>query len=131
MRIGDWSSDVCSSDLAEAAGLKLAPPYRADRVAEREAADDVRAAGDRREMEVLLDGVVDVVEGLRHQRRPGRRQGPDGGEVVGVYRSVAVLRQRVDFLGRGAEQLHAFLFGIVEPLVAVCLERRTVVFPHP
>src|SRR3546814_17010353 len=47
---------------AEAAGLRLAPPYRADRVAEREAADDVRAAGDRREMEVLLDGVVDVVE---------------------------------------------------------------------
>src|SRR3546814_13324123 len=108
MRIGDWSSDVCSSDLAEAAGLKLAPPYRADRVAEREAADDVRAAGDRREMEVLLDGGVDVVEGLRHQRRPGRRHGPDGGEVVGVDRAVAVLRKRGGVLARGAGQCHSY-----------------------
>src|SRR3546814_20961799 len=29
MRISDWSSDVCSSDLASAAGQRMAAPFRA------------------------------------------------------------------------------------------------------
>src|SRR3546814_11559979 len=124
MRISDWSSDVCSSDLgigleiggaiaraggvgpeadrharerlhadqlallaahrpavvvehldrhAEAAALDLAAPNRAARIAADEAGDDVGAAGDRRQPDVVLDVAADVVETIRPTPRAGPR----------------------------------------------------------
>src|SRR3546814_19410864 len=69
MRISDWSSDVCSSDLAQAA-------QHADRGVERDVLE--RAAA------VLLEGLLD------RRARP-----PFGGEgVVGVDREGPVGRRR-------------------------------------
>src|SRR3546814_5334680 len=62
-------------------------PHRADRVAADEAGDDVGAAGDGGQADVLLDVLVDVVEALRHQRRAGRGEQAQGGEVVAGLRS--------------------------------------------
>src|SRR5690606_22715046 len=60
---------------AQAALLDLPAPDRADGIAAGEAAQDVGAAGDRGEADVLLDPAVDVVEALGHQRRAGRGDG--------------------------------------------------------
>src|SRR3546814_2130456 len=57
MRISDWSSDVCSSDLAADRAGGKAREQRVDRVlAGRDAADDVR--DDVHDMAVELDGIA-------------------------------------------------------------------------
>ena len=58
--------------MPEPARLQLAAPDRPDRVAEREAGDDVGAAADAREVHVPLDRCVDVVEAVRRERAAGR-----------------------------------------------------------
>src|SRR3546814_6248521 len=80
--------------------LDLAAPNRADRIAADEAGDDVGAAGDRRQADVVLDVAVDVVEALRHQRRAGRGDEPHAGEVVSGLRVEARLVQGIDVLCR-------------------------------
>ena len=59
---------------AEAAALQLAAPHRQRRAAEREAGHDVGAAGDRRQAEIVLHALVDVIEALRRERAAGREQ---------------------------------------------------------
>src|SRR3546814_2322891 len=92
--------------------LDLAAPNRADRIAADEAGDDVGAAGDRRQADVVLDVAVDVVEALRHQRRAGRGDEPHAGEVVSGLRVEARLVQGIDVLCRGAEQRHLLAVGV-------------------
>ena len=53
---------------AEPAALDFAAPHRQQRVAEHEAAQQVGAARDRRELQILTDSVVHVVESLGGQR---------------------------------------------------------------
>ena len=58
--------------MPEPAALDLAAPHRQRRRAEREAGHDVGAAGDRRQAQVVLHALVDVVEALGRQRAAGR-----------------------------------------------------------
>src|SRR6185312_6558074 len=67
---------------AERRSLDFTDPYRLGRNAEHEAGDDVRAAGNRGEMNVLLDALIDEGEAVGRQRRPRRRDQPDGGKVM-------------------------------------------------
>src|SRR3546814_1103312 len=82
MRISDWSSDVCSSDLAEKAGgqeegdgVMAIPPLRhrvlhageegialgaGERCRNREVVDDVQEGDDQYERQIVPVGDVDV-----------------------------------------------------------------------
>ena len=108
---------------AEPARLQLAAPDRPDRVAQREAGDDVGAAADAGEVHVALDRRVDVVVAVLGQRASGREDGLQRREVVRprrlavppsptsarylalvpktVTRSAAAMSQRI---GAGAER---------------------------
>ena len=77
---------------AQRAALDLAAPHRADRIAADEAAHDVGAAGNRRQVDVALHVLVDEVEALRRQRRSGRRHRPHAVERVRLARAQAGLR---------------------------------------
>src|SRR3546814_19631750 len=83
MRISDWSSDVCSSDLGEAAGPDPpAPPGAADQRIDAE--DEERAeqsrhdAGKRRLAEEIAERLARQVEGARDmpvgEQRPWQAQ---------------------------------------------------------
>src|SRR3546814_6659365 len=79
MRISDWSSDVCSSDLGEAAGPDPpAPPGAADQRIDAE--DEERAeqsrhdAGKRRLAEEIAERPARQVAGARDM--PGGEQRP-------------------------------------------------------
>ena len=56
----------------EAARLELAAPHRADRIAEREARDDVRSAADAAQPNVGFTSLVHVVVAMLGQRASGR-----------------------------------------------------------
>ena len=105
---------------AEAAALDLAAPDRADRVAPHEAGDDVGAAGDRGEADVLLDVRVDIVEASGTSGEPVEVTRRTGGEVVVDFGIDSRPLQGVDVLGGGAEQRACLLgLGEVEQDVAV------------
>ena len=55
------------------AALQLTAPYRPGRAAQSEAGNDVRAAGNRRQAQIGLDALVDVVEALGRERASGRQ----------------------------------------------------------
>ena len=112
---------------AEPAGLQLAAPDRRDRVAEREARHDVGAAGDRGEVQVLLDAPVDEVEALRHQRRTGRENRAERRQIVGPAGLQPRLLEGIDVFGAGPEDADPILLGEIEQAVAVGMERRAVV----
>src|SRR2546430_14339965 len=63
-----------------------------------------RSAGDRGEMDVALDGLIDEVEAFGHQRRTGRGDCAERRQVVVVGRPVLRLLQGVDELRRCAEE---------------------------
>ena len=67
------SSSNTSTSMPEAAALDLAAPDRQRRIAEHEARHDVGAARDRRQADVVLDALVDVVEAFRRERAAGRK----------------------------------------------------------
>ena len=90
---------------AEAQRLQLAPPDRAHGVAEGKAGDDVRAARDRSQLQVVLDGAVDVLETFRRERRAGGRHGAERAEVVGTLGLEPGLGCGVEILGGGAESV--------------------------
>ena len=96
-------------------------------VAQREAGHDVGAARDRRQAEVRLDALVDVVEALRRQRGAGGEHRPQRRELVVLARHEADLLRRVDVLGRGAEVGHPLALGEVPQHLAARDERRAVV----
>ena len=112
---------------AEARPLDLALPDRLVRNAEHEAGDDVGAAGDRGEMDVALDGVIDEGEALRRQRRARRGDDLQRREIVRLAGLEAGLVDAVDELRRGAEHRHVLGRGIVEQDVAVRMEGRAVI----
>ena len=112
---------------AEAAALQLAAPHRQRRAAEREARDDVGAAGDRRQAEVVLHALVDVVEALRRERAAGREQRPQVRERVILARHDADLLRVVDVLGRRAEVRDPLGIGEIPQHLAAVDERRAVV----
>src|SRR3546814_2972094 len=82
MRISDWSSDVCSSDLGEAADLRRAGARRARRVEPV----DVEAEMNRAVAELRPD--------LRHQRR--QRLVP---AFLGLHDAEALGARPVEILG--------------------------------
>jgi hypothetical protein len=62
---------------AETRTLDLAAPDRQRRIAEHEAGNDVGAAGDRGQVHVGLDALIDKGKAFRRQRRPGRGEQPE------------------------------------------------------
>src|SRR3546814_15876675 len=84
MRISDWSSDVCSSDLDDAGGLAVVADPLADRAQVAPVAADAAAA--RGQPDVLVpqpDDAVQAVAGLVEEAgdRPAAR-----GAAVGEHR---------------------------------------------
>ena len=112
---------------AEAQRLQLAAPDGPRRVAEGEAGDDVRAARDRSQMQVVLDGAVDVLETFRRERRAGGRHSAERAEVVGALGLEPGLGGGVEILGGGAEERHALRVGIIEQGIAVGMKGRAVI----
>ncbi len=110
----------------ECAHLDFAAPDWARRVAADETADDVGAAGNRRQVDIRLDVFVHEVEALRRKRRPCRRHGPETAETVCRPRADRRLADRVDELRGGAEERHAGFVGKVEQHGAVRVQGRTV-----
>src|SRR3546814_16325456 len=72
MRISDWSSDVCSSDLRQQRGVRrLCIEFEAARI---------RAAGDRRQIEGIVDA-IDLAPETHDARVEGDRRPPDDTEA--------------------------------------------------
>src|SRR5262249_22673615 len=71
---------------AEAWHLDLATQDGKIRTSPRKEPDDVRTAGDRGQMDIRLDRPVDEVEAFGRERRSGRRDRPDRGEIVRLDR---------------------------------------------
>ena len=111
---------------AQPAALQLAAPHGQRGVAEREARHDVGAAGDRRQAEVVLDDLIDVVEALLGERAPGREHRPQVRELEILARHHTQLPRRVDVLGRRAEVGHPLLFGEDPERAPAIDERRAV-----
>src|SRR5207237_7266898 len=66
---------------SEAAALQLSPPHGQRRIAEREAGNDVSASRDRRQAQVVLDALIDVVEAVRRERTAGGEHRPQMPEL--------------------------------------------------
>ena len=73
---------------------------------------------------------IDVVVALGSQRRPGRDQHAQAGQVVVLARAHAALGDRVDELRRGAEVREALALRVLEEDAAVSREGRAVVEHH-
>ena len=73
----------------EARPLDLAGPDRPRGIAGDEAAAQVRPTGDGSQVHVALHVPVHVLEPFGHERRTGRRDGPQRGEVVRLDRFAA------------------------------------------
>src|SRR3546814_16375826 len=105
MRISDWSSDVCSSDLWHRVDRRLADRQRQARLGDRADAgaglEDDTAAGRRAAQRCLHGGEVShirVIAGILHDGGAGRVVGPGlDRESVVSGKSVSV---RVDLGGR-------------------------------
>ncbi len=119
---------VVDVDLhAETAALQLAAPHRQRRATEREAGHDVGAPGDRRQAEIALHALVDVIEALRRERAAGREQRPQIREREVLARDDADLLRVVDVLGRRAEVRGPLGFGEIPQHLAAVDEGRPVV----
>src|SRR5579872_921414 len=84
---------------AKPASLNLSPVYRQDGAAQGEARDDVRAAGNRGEENVLLDRAIDIVETIRKQRRARGQHRAQGREIHLARRHEVALLERGNVLG--------------------------------
>src|SRR5581483_2634423 len=99
---------------AESAALDLPAPDRTGGIAEREAAHDVRAAGDRCELNVAFHVRVHVIEALGHEWRTRREYRFHAGEIVRLRGLEAGFRARVDEFRGGAEDRHALPLREIE-----------------
>src|SRR3546814_2470733 len=105
MRISDWSSDVCSSDLI-AGRLEQQLPARQPAVASVEAAagDDVP----QKAVALGVDAIQPVGEGLRRAERTGHASGraPIVAIAIGQLGVVerSILRAEGEDVGRSEEQ---------------------------
>ena len=100
----------------------------ADRIAADETAHDVGAAGNRREVDVALDVLVDEVEALRRQRRSGGRHRPHAWRAV--RRRAGAARPSATASMNLADVPNSVIRGLVregEQRVAVGMKRRAVV----
>ena len=107
--------------------LDLSGPDGPSGIAGDEAAAQVRATGDGGQVHVTLHVPVHVLEPLRHERRTGRRDGAQRGEVVRLDRFEPELDARVEELRRGAEERDAELVGEIPQHGAPVVHRGTVV----
>ena len=98
---------------AQRAALELALVDGEDRDSADERGADVGAAAGREEPGVLADVLVDPVEALGGERRAGRADGAEAGEVAARARLDAVLHAGGDIGGAGAEAGHAGPLGEV------------------
>src|SRR3546814_9710406 len=80
MRISDWSSDVCSSDLADERAVDVGHPQQFDRVLalDRAAVEDAHLGAfiAQQRAQTLADEAVDLGD-IGHRRRPAGADGPD------------------------------------------------------
>ena len=119
---------VVDVDLhAETAALQLAAPHGQRGRAEREAGHDVGAAGDRRQAEVVLHALVDVIEALGRERAARREQRPQVREREVLARDDADLLRVVDVLGGRAEVGDPLGFREIPQHLAAVDEGRPVV----
>ena len=108
---------------AERGALDLTRVDGAGGVTGHEAAAQVGAARDRREVHVGLHPVVDHVEAVGGQRRARGADRAQRVEAVGVHRLDARLADRVDQLRRDSEERELFGVGDVEQRVRPGMER--------
>ena len=94
---------------AEIPARDLAGPHRHERAPTDERRAHVGSAADRRQQHVALHRVVDPLEPLGGQRRPGRSDGPQRGEVGVAARCQALLATGEDEGRRRAEERHALV----------------------
>src|SRR5438445_10811721 len=88
---------------AKTAALQLAAIHRQQRIAEREARNDVGAARNRGEQHALLHVAVDIFETLIRQPRAGRTDGIEREQFVRLARLDAGLLARFDPFRADAE----------------------------
>ena len=112
---------------AEARPLDLAAPDGLRRYAEHEAGDDVGAAGNRGEVDIRLDRLVDEIEILRRQRRTRRGHHSQSRQIVAVARAKTRLAHCIDELRRRAEDRHPLVLRIIEERAPFWMEGRAVV----
>src|SRR6056297_3499417 len=125
----DYDLAVVVADLdpqAQAPALQLTLVDRQQRIAQGKAGDNVRAAGNRAQLDVGLDVAVDVVEGFGQKWRAGRQDDFERIELVGLARLDARLVAGRDPLGAGAEDRHPGLVGQVPEHVPIRMEGRAV-----
>ena len=88
---------------AQAQALQFAPVHRHQRAAQREAGNNIGAAGNRAHQQVRFDLFVEEVVALVQQRRAGGVERAQGGQVVAVAGHGAGFFHRLHELGAGAE----------------------------
>ena len=96
---------------AEAPALQLSSINRAHGVAECKAAVQVRATGDRGQLKVGFDLVVDEFKPFHRQRGSGGQNRPQMAEVVFLLRFQSRTLQRSDIARTGAEDGYLFVLG--------------------
>ena len=111
---------------AKTTTLQLAAPDGKYRIAECEAAQDVCTTRNRRQLQVIANRVVHVVETLRCQRRTGRKYDAKIRECKFIFWPEARFLERRNILGTCAENRYAFLFRNVPQNTAVAEEWRAV-----
>ncbi|MCY1213578.1 hypothetical protein D9M72_253670 [compost metagenome] len=112
---------------AQALALQLAAPHRQHRVAQGEAGNDVGAAGNGGQAQLVLDFAVDELEALVGQRRTGREQRLQALQAVVLARFDAGLLQGGEVLGAGAEDADALGIDQVHQAFGARMEGGTVV----
>ncbi len=112
---------------AEPGALDLPRVHRQGGHAEHEAAHDVGAARDAREVNVALHRLVDVAEAVGREGRAGRGQRLHRAEVEAGARSAALGLERVEVAGAGAEERHPVTFDQLEGALQVRVGGRAVV----
>ena len=112
---------------AERPRLQLAEVHRQHRAAADERRADVGPAGGREQPRVAPDVLVDPLEALRGQRRAGRADGAQRGQVAARGRLDPRLHARRDVARARAEARHPRLLGEVPEPVEVGRARVAVV----
>ena len=115
---------------AEATALQFATPHRAYRTTEREARNDVGAAGNRGQQHAFLHIAIDVIETFRHQRRAGRQNGPERRQLVRFARTHAGLFGCANPLRAGAEHADAEFVDKIPQRIRIRMHGRAVVQHH-
>ena len=100
------------------------------RIAEREAADEVRAAGDRCESRVRLQVRVVPTKQLCRERRASGENAAQAAEIVLRARRVIQFGKLGKIPGADPKVIHALFFDVTQQHTGIRMQRRAVVQAH-